>query len=122
MSMSINFIPLLKIIEEGLKHPRLYNLTGSSSALLLALYDKPYLAVELTEELAEELYKDINFFREVLRKDNVLFLPEPDGPAFSGQRAKTISSLRRTDSLVCSVKTLKLPIWPKYETQNSTIA
>ena len=117
MSMSINFIPLLKIIEEGLKHPRLYNLTGSSSALLLALYDKPYLAVELTEELAEELYKDINFFREVLRKDNVLFLPEPDGPAFSGQRAKTISSLRRTDSLVCSVKTLKLPIWPKYETQ-----
>jgi len=117
MSMSINFIPLLKIIEEGLKHPRLYNLTGSSSALLLALYDKPYLAVELTEELAEELYKDINFFREVLRKDNVLFLPEPDGPAFSGQRAKTISSLRRTDSLVCSFKTLKLPIWPKYETQ-----
>ena len=117
MSMSINFIPLLKIIEEGLKHPRLYNLIGSSSALLLALYDKPYLAVELTEELAEELYKDINFFREVLRKDNVLFLPEPDGPAFSGQRAKTISSLRRTDSLVCSFKTLKLPIWPKYETQ-----
>lgn len=115
--MAIDFTFLTEIIEEGLKHPRLYNLTGSSSALLLALYDKPYLAVELTEELAEELYKDINFFREVLRKDNVLFLPEPDGPALSGQRAKTISSLRKTDSLVCSFKTLKLPIWPKYETQ-----
>jgi transcription-repair coupling factor (superfamily II helicase) len=113
--MAIDFTFLTEIIEEGLKHPRLYNLTGSSSALLLALYDKPYLAVELTEELAEELYKDINFFREVLRKDNVLFLPEPDGPALSGQRAKTISSLRKTDSLVCSFKTLKLPVWTQKE-------
>ena len=113
--MAIDFTFLTEIIEEGLKHPRLYNLTGSSSALLLALYDKPYLAVELTEELAEELYKDINFFREVLRKDNVLFLPEPDGPALSGQRAKTISSLRKTDSLVCSVKNLKLPVWTQKE-------
>jgi transcription-repair coupling factor (superfamily II helicase) len=113
--MAIDFTFLTEIIEEGLKHPRLYNLTGSSSALLLALYDKPYLAVELTEELAEELYKDINFFREVLRKNNVLFLPEPDGPALSGQRAKTISSLRKTDSLVCSVKNLKLPVWTQKE-------
>jgi transcription-repair coupling factor (superfamily II helicase) len=115
--MAIDFTFLTETLEEGLKESRLYNLTGSSSALLLALYDKPYFAVEVTEELAEELCKDINFFREMLKKDNVLFLPEPDGPTLSGQRAKTISSLRKTDSLVCSFKTLKLPIWPKYKTQ-----
>jgi transcription-repair coupling factor (superfamily II helicase) len=113
--MSMNFIPILNTIEEGLKHTRLYNLTGSSSALLLALYDKPYLVVEVTEELAEELWKDINFFREVLRKESVLFLPQPDGPSLSGQRAKTIFSLRKTDSLVCSFKTFQLPLWSKRE-------
>src|SRR4030065_2908271 len=100
MPMSINFIPLLKIIEEGLKHPRLYNLTGSSSALLLALYDKPFLAIELTEELAEELYKDINFFREAFKRDPVLFIPEPNGPPLSGEGAKIIYSLKEKNSLV----------------------
>jgi len=113
--MSIDFSPLLNIIEECLKDVRLYNLTGSSEALLLTLYDKPYLAVEVTEELAEELYKDINFFREIFRKDLVYLLPEPDGPSISGQRAKTLYSFGETDSLVCSFRTLKLPIWPKGE-------
>ncbi|MDI6889491.1 MAG: transcription-repair coupling factor [Thermodesulfovibrionales bacterium] len=110
----MDFIPLQNIIEQDLKGSRLYNLTGSSSAFLLALYDKPYLAVEVTEELAEELYKDINFFREVLRKDKVLFLPEPDGPSLSGERAKTIYSLKKC-SLVCSFKTLESPVWSRRE-------
>jgi transcription-repair coupling factor (superfamily II helicase) len=113
--MSIDFSPLLNIIEEGLKDVRLYNLTGSSEALLLAFYDKPYLAVEVTEELAEELYRDINFFREIFRKEPVYFLPEPDGPSISGQRAKTLYSFGKTDSLVCSFRTFKLPVWSKGE-------
>ncbi|MEW6161895.1 MAG: transcription-repair coupling factor [Nitrospirota bacterium] len=115
MPIDFTYLTLTNIIDEGLKASRLYNLTGSSSALLLALYDKPYLAVEVTEELAEELWKDINFFREVLRKDNVLFLPEPDGSSLSGERAKTIYSLKKTDSLVCSFKTLRSPIWSQRE-------
>ncbi len=113
--MSIDFSPLLNIIEEGLKDVRLYNLTGSSEALLLAFYDKPYLAVEVTEELAEELYRDINFFREIFRKEPVYFLPEPDGPSISGQRAKTLYSFGKTDSVVCSFRTFKLPVWSKGE-------
>lgn len=109
----MDFAPLLNIAEEGFKESRLYNLTGSSSALLLALYDKPYLAVEGTEESAGELCKDINFFREVLKKGVVTFLPEPDGIA--GERAKKIYSLQKGDSLVCSFKTLNLPLWSQGE-------
>jgi transcription-repair coupling factor (superfamily II helicase) len=111
--MLIDFVPIKNIIEEGLKHTRLYNLTGSSSALLLAIYDKPYLAVEGTEESAGELSKDINFFREVLKKNTVTFLPEPDGIA--GERAKKIYLLQKVDSLVCSFKTLNLPLWSQGE-------
>src|SRR4030042_6093813 len=75
ITMSIDFTPLLKIIEEGFMESRIYNLIGSSPALLLALYDKPYLAVEVTEEKAEEVGEAINFFREVLKKKPVTFLP-----------------------------------------------
>ena len=113
--MPIDLKPFLHIIEDGLEAPLLYNLTGSSSALLLALYDKPFLAVEEIEEVAEELYKDINFFREVLRKEPVFFLPEPDGPSLSGERAKAIYFLKKSDSFVCSFKSLKLPIWSQRE-------
>jgi len=111
----MDFTPLQNIIKDGFKDSRIYNLTGSSAALFLALYDKPFLAVELTEELAEELYKDINFFRKALKKEHVLLLPEPDGPSLSGKRAKVVYSLKENDSLVSSFKNLKSPIWPKKE-------
>ncbi|MGB9716595.1 MAG: transcription-repair coupling factor [Thermodesulfovibrionales bacterium] len=106
---------LIEIIEEGSKHKHIYNLTGSSAAFIFAYYDNPYLVVEATEELAEELCRDINFFRDVLRKEHVLFLPEPDGPAISGQRAETISSMRRNDSIVCSFRSLFRPVWNQEE-------
>ncbi len=109
--MPIDLKPFLYIMEEGLEAPLIYTLTGSSSALFLALFDKPFLAVEAIEEVAEELYKDINFFRELLRKEPVFFLPEPDGPSLSGERAKAIYSLKKHTSLVCSFKSLKLPVW-----------
>ena len=115
------FTPLQNILEQDLKGSRIYNLTGSSAALLFALYDKPVFAVELTEELAEELYKDINFFRDALKKDSILFLPEPDGPSISGERAKIIYSLKKNDSLVCSFKNLKSLIWSKKENMNQEI-
>jgi transcription-repair coupling factor (superfamily II helicase) len=117
--MSMDFTPLLNIIEEGFRESRLYNLTGSSSALLLALYDKPYLAVEGTEERAEELAKDINFFREGLKKNFITFLPEPDG--FAGERAKKIYSLKKGDSLVCSFKTLNAPVWSQREIEEMVL-
>jgi len=99
------------IIQQGLETGRIYNLKGSSAALLLALYDKPYLVVASNEERAYELGKDINFFRETLQKEHVLYLPEPDGPATSGKRATVVNALKNTTSLVCSLKNLTLPLW-----------
>jgi len=109
----MDIIPLENIIREGLKHPRIYNLTGSSAALLLALYDEPFLAIESTEELAEDLCRDINFFRDALKRDHVIYLPEPDGSALAGERARAIFSLKRSDSLISSIKNLQLPVWSK---------
>jgi transcription-repair coupling factor (superfamily II helicase) len=116
--MPIDFTPFLDIINEK---SRIYNLPGSSAALLFAIYDKSFFAVELTEELAEELYKDINFFREAFKKDPVFFLPDPDGPSLSGERAKIVFSLRKNDSLVSSFKNLKSPIWSREEIHKNII-
>jgi len=98
-------------MQQGLKTGCIYNLKGSSAALLFALYDKPYLVVASNEERAHELSKDINFFRETLQKEHVPYLPEPDGPALSGTRARVVISLKDTSSLVCSLKNLTLPLW-----------
>lgn len=113
-SISLQFAPVLS-------ESRIYNLTGSSPALLLALCNEPFLTVELTEERAEELCKDINFFRDALKKDRVLFLPEPDGPSLSGERARVVFSLAERDSLVSSLKNLKSPLWPHEEIERSVI-
>jgi transcription-repair coupling factor (superfamily II helicase) len=113
--MLIDLKLLNEIVEEGLRHKYIYNLSGSSSALLFAYYDNPYLVVEATEEHAEVLWRDINFFRDLFGKDHVFFLPEPDGAAVSGKRAETIFSLKRTDNLVCSFQGLKEPIWNQEE-------
>ncbi|MEW6067539.1 MAG: transcription-repair coupling factor [Nitrospirota bacterium] len=110
--MPIDFTPLINIIK---KNMRIYNLRGSSAALLLCLYDEPFLAVESTEELAEELCRDINFFRGILKKEPVFFLPEPDGPFFSGERTRVVCSLNKTSSIVCSFKNLKSHIWSQEE-------
>ena len=111
--MSINLTLLSDIIREGLTHSRIYNLTGSSAALLLALHDKSFLAAESNEELAEELCRDINFYRAALKKCPVNFLPEPDGPALGGKRAEVIGSLPLDGAMVCSVKNLASPVWTR---------
>jgi transcription-repair coupling factor (superfamily II helicase) len=115
--MQIDFRPFLDILQKFSESCRIYNLKGSSLALLLALYDKPFLVVELTEELAEELFKDINFFREALKKEQVFFLPENNGPSLSGERAKIIYFLKEKDSLVSSFRNQTSIIWDKNELQ-----
>ncbi len=117
--MLMDLIPLLKIVEEGFKESRLYNLRGSSSAILLALCEQPYLAVEATEERAEELCNDINFFRGVLKKKPVTFLPEPDGCA--GARAEKIYTLKDDDSIVCSFSTLNAPLWSRQDVEEMVL-
>jgi len=82
-------------------------------ALLLSLCDERFLAVEATEESAEELCKDINFFRTALGKKHVFSLPEANGPALSGQRAGIIHFLGEEDSLIVSFKNLDSAVWTK---------
>ena len=102
---------LQDLMDKCGKASRIYNLTGSSAALLLALWNGPFFAVESNEELSEELCRDINFFRDTLQKGPACFLPEPDGAARSGERAKIIHSLRQSDSVVSSFKNLEAPVW-----------
>ena len=117
----MDFEPLQNIIKQSLKYPCIYNLTGSSVALILALYDEPFFAVELNEECADELHKNINFFRAALKKEPVFFLPETDGPSLSGERARMVYSRKKNDSLVSSFKNLKSTIWSQEELRRSVI-
>ncbi len=105
---------------------RIYNLTGSSVALYLAMLERPFLMVEKTEEEARKLHRDILFFRNVIKregKDKVLYLPPPDGPALTGQRALVVHTLREHEgcSLVTSAETLDGHLWNPGELEAKTI-
>ena len=105
------FTPLAEVLQQAEKGSRIYNLTGSSASLFFALREEPFLVVELTDERADQLSRDINFFRDVLKKPHVLFIPEPDGPSVSGDRAQKVHSLYEKGSLVCSLKNLASLVW-----------
>ncbi len=94
---------------------RIYNLKGSSAALLFALNDEPFLVLTSNEERAYEMSKDINFFRDALQQEHAFFLPDPDGPSLSGRRAEVIFSLKETTSLVSSLHNLSVPLWSQRE-------
>ena len=105
----------------GCEGRRIFNLTGSSAALLLALGDEPFVAVEKDEAAAEVLLRDINFFRKILRGRQVLFLPEPNGPEASGKRAHIAYSLAASDSLATSAVALKSAIWSRRSLEGRVI-
>jgi transcription-repair coupling factor (superfamily II helicase) len=117
----MDFTPIDNIIHHGFKERRIYNLTGSTAALLFAVYDKPFLVVEPTEENAQDLSRDINFFRDALRKDHVRFLPEPDGPARAGERAESVASFTPQDSIVTSSGNLTQCIWSYADLQRASV-
>lgn len=82
---------------------RIYNLTGSSAALLLALQDSPFVAIEQEEAGADTLRKDILFYMEVLGKGGfVRILTSPDGAEAAGKRAELLYELKEMDSVVTS--------------------
>lgn len=115
------FSPLLKLIKQNLTGSSVYNLTGSSAALLLALCEDTFIAVELTEEGAEQLGKDINFFRDALKKKHVFFLPDPNGPAISGERARLIHGLKADDSIISSFKNCTSILWSPDEIKRNIL-
>lgn len=94
---------------------RIYNLKGSSAALLFAFNDAPFLVLTSNEERAYEMSNDINFFRNALKQEHVLFLPDPDGPSLSGRRAEVMFSLKDTTSLISSLQNLSVPLWSQRE-------
>ena len=100
-------------IKNNLGASRIFNLKGSSAALFFALSDEPFLALELNEERGQKLHRNINFFRNALKKAPVLFLPDPNGPGLSGERAKVIYSLTKEDSLVSSCRNLQSGLWTR---------
>lgn len=119
MQISLSYFQdILRRIPEISK---IYNMIGSSSALFLALCDKPFFAIDTDEDSAEKLYRDINFYRLALKKAKVLFLPEPDGPGISGNRAEIILKTEISDSIVSSMNNLNSTIWSKEELQKSIL-
>ena len=105
---------------------RIYNLSGSSRALFLALQDKPFIMIEHTEETAEELYKDILFFRSVLNASritprNILFLPEPNGTESCGHRAEVIYNFKEGDSIITSKDALNAKVWSHEELKDNVL-
>ncbi len=111
----MNLFSLLKdkFLHLTEKNYRIYNLTGSSPAMLLAFEQKPFVAIEKHEENAKVLKNDINFYRSLLSGDNVLFYPEQDGPDSSGKRASIIYNLKNSDSIVTSAKNLRSTLWDR---------
>ncbi len=92
---------------------RIYNLTGSSAALFLALREEPFVAVEKDEAAAESLWKDLNFYRKILAGPSALFLPDADGAAAAGRRAETMHVLGPADSLVTSSRSLASTLYDR---------
>jgi hypothetical protein len=90
----------------------IYNLTGSSAALLLALEDAPFAAVEKDEARAEILKRDMDFYREIF-SGGKYFSADRNGPASSGRRAEVLSHLTSGDSLVTSENNLIATLWDR---------
>jgi transcription-repair coupling factor (superfamily II helicase) len=91
----------------------IYNLTGSSVALLLALEDSAFIAIEKDETKAEVLKRDIDFYREIFPGGQTVFLPDQNGAAASGRRAGIVYDLTAEDSVVTSSKNLSTTLWDK---------
>ncbi len=91
---------------------RIYNLTGSSAALFLALQEPPFVAIEREEDAALRLQKDMHFYRDLLGTGGqVLFLPDSGGPEAAGARAELLYKFDEQDSLVTSSANLSSALY-----------
>lgn len=122
MSASLNsFNNFLRGID--LKTQRIYNLSGSSPALLLSLLGNPFVLITGTEEESIRFYNDITFFNRLIGRSNYLYhLPEPDGLESSGKRAEVIHKLSEADSLILSINSFNSPAWSKGELEGKILS
>lgn len=121
----MDFAPLFERIRSIPPSHSIFNLTGSSIALFLALRKNSYIMVESTEEKAEELYKDILFFKSILNISHlygdIFFLPEPGSSNVSGKRAEIIYNLKKTDSIITSKDALLSDLWMPEQLQENVL-
>ena len=103
-------------------HTNIYNLTGSSAALLLALGDVPFTAIEKDEARAELLKRDIDFYRELFPGGKIVFLPDRNGAASSGRRAEILYHLTAADSIVTSSKNLFTTLWDRKKLEANSLS
>jgi transcription-repair coupling factor (superfamily II helicase) len=99
----------------------IYNLAGSSAALLLAVEDAPFVAVEKDESQAEILKKDMEFYRELFPGGESFFLPDSNGVAASGRRAEVLYRLAAADSLITSSKNLLSTLWDRKQLEANSL-
>ncbi|MBI5847308.1 MAG: transcription-repair coupling factor [Nitrospirae bacterium] len=92
---------------------RIYNLTGSSAAVFLALAPGPFVAIEKDSQSAEVLKKDIDFYSKLCLPRQVLCMPEAEGPELAGERAGIILNMGTEDSLVTSFQNLHAGFWDR---------
>ena len=117
------FAPIRKYYQHLLsKNTALYNLTGSSAALLLAIEEVPFTAVEKNEGHAETLKRDIDFYREIVPGANIVFLPDRNGPSSAGRRAEILHTLNAADSVVTSSQNLHTTFWDRRALQGNCIS
>ncbi|MBS1114285.1 MAG: helicase, partial [Nitrospirae bacterium] len=103
-------------------YTNIYNLTGSSAALLLALGDVPFTAIEKDEARAELLKRDIDFYRELFPGGKIVFLPDRNGAASSGRRAEILYHLTAADSIVTSSKNLFTTLWDRKKLEANSLS
>jgi len=127
----MDFISFLEKIKNIPSSPRIYNLSGSSMALFLAMQEKPFIMIDSTEEAAEGLYKDILFFKSAFQEHPsplpppfplILFLPDPDGSEICGRRAEVVYKFIEGDSIVTSKDASKAMVWMREELTEKVLA
>jgi len=121
----MDFTPFFKRTKDIPPFSSVFDLSGSSIALFLSMYEKPFIMIASTEEEAAELYKDIFFFRSITGISgpghNILFLQEPDSPQTAGKRAEVIYNFTEGASVVLSKDASMSGAWPPHELKNNVL-
>jgi len=87
------------------------NLSGSSTALFMALSSVPFVSCMHTDEAALRLHEDIGFYLSLTgrRAYNVLYIPSADSPENAGARAEALVAVHEGSggvSVVASYESL----------------
>lgn len=99
----------------------IYNLAGSSAALLLSLEESPFIAVEKDAGRAESLRRDLDFYREIFPGGKIFFLPDRNGAEASGRRAEILYYIKTADSLTTSSSNLHTTLWDKKRLEDNSL-